>query len=279
MSGPVGRSHQGRLKTHLESEEPPEPGGRSVGARLLGSALVTVVALFVLFTPWPVPAKLRAIGHACCAQIPTHTLTLAGQAMPLDARNSGIYGAVLVVIAMTWLLGRRRAGQFVSPRLGFLLMLAVLAMVFDGFNSLAETHHLRTLYHDTNVLRVVTGALAGMALTILTLPLFNRLVWREPEEVAIADDVTDLVGYLAGITVLALALLGGAGILYYPLSMLAAGGVLVTVTFVNTCICLVSARRENTVGTLTDLALPALAGLVLTCLEIASIDLWKALHP
>ena len=148
MSGPAdgdGTARPHRLGSHPEIGKAAMPGGPPVGACLLGSALVTVIALFVIFTPWPLPDKLRAIGHACCAQIPSHTLTLAGQAMPLDARNSSIYGAVLVVIAMTWLLGRRRAGQFVSPRLGFLLMLAVLAMIFDGFNSLAETHHLRTL--------------------------------------------------------------------------------------------------------------------------------------
>ena len=271
------------LESHAVSAD--SPNKRSVATpvmsqteRLVGSGLTAAIALFLLFTPWPLMEKMRTVGHACCAQIPSHTIRFAGQAMPLDARNSGIYSAVFVTIAMGWLTGRRKGALFANSRVGLVLMLFVLAMMFDGFNSLAETHNLRTFYADTNTLRIITGTLAGTALTILTLPLFSLLVWRDPEPVAIADDFGELAGYLVAALVVILALTKAPASLYYPMSILSIAGLLTTLTFVNTCIGIVSLRRRNTLGTLSSCVVPALAGLLVTCFEIMAIDIWLAHH-
>ena len=258
-------------------DTPPFSEPRRDTAALTG-ALGAIVAVFFIVTPWPLPDKLHAIGHACCAQIPSHTIRFAGQAMPIDARNTGIYTAVFVTVAMVWMAGRRKAALFVTPRLGLLLMALVLAMVFDGFNSLAESHHLHTYYIDTNNLRLVTGTFAGIALTILTLPLFNLLVWRRPEPVAIAEDVGELAGYLVAGLVVIVTLARAPASLYYPMSILSIAGLLVTLSFVNTCTGLVAFHRRNQIDTPRDFLLPGLAGLVVACFEIAAIDFWLAGH-
>jgi uncharacterized membrane protein len=245
--------------------------------RLLVSSLLTVVALFAIFSPWPLMAKLQAIGKACCAQIPSHTVTFGGRYMPIDSRNSGIYLGVFVVIAILWAGGRQRAALYLPARVRNLLMAFVLAMVFDGFNSLAATDHLHTLYTDTNLIRVITGTLAGVALTILVVPIFNRLVWREPEPIAIAEDFTDLTGYLAGAMLIILSLQAAPPQLYYPLSILSIAGLLITLTMVNTCIILVSTRRERSVASERALFIPALAGLVFTCGEILLLNILRTL--
>lgn len=252
-------------------------GVPALRTRLLLAFLVTTVALFVLFTPWPLYDKLHAIGRACCAQIPSHTIRFDGRPMPIDARNSGIYLGVFQVIAMLWLTGRQRAGLWLSVPLRNLLLGLVAAMVLDGFNSLQHTQHLKGLYPDSNEMRIITGALSGMALTILVVPLFNRVVWREPETIAIADDWTDLFGYLVGAVLIVLALSQAPPLLFWPLSILSIAGVLITLTMVNTATILVSTRRENSVGETRELVIPALAGLALSCCEIAAIDLWRVL--
>jgi uncharacterized membrane protein len=249
----------------------------SVGARVLVATLLTALALFVLYSPWPLYAKLHAVGRSCCAQIPSHTLRFGGQMMPIDARNSGIYLGVFLVIAMLWLTGRGKAALFSPPPVRNLLIGFALAMVLDGFNSLQHTHHLHGLYPDSNAMRVITGVFSGMALTILVVPIFNRVVWRDPEPIAIADDFTDLAGYMGGAVLLILALLQAPLLLYWPLAILSIVGLIVTLTMVNTAIILVSLHRERSLGPVRDLFIPVLAGLVFTCGEIVMLDAWRAL--
>lgn len=249
----------------------------SIETRMLVASLLSALALFVLFSPWPLYAKLHAIGRSCCAQIPSHTLRFDGRMMPIDARNSGIYLGVFLVIAMLWLTGRGKAALFSPPPVRNLLIGFALAMVLDGFNSLEHTHGLNGLYPDSNAMRVITGVFSGMALTILVVPVFNRIVWRRPEVIAIADDFTDLSGYMGGAVLLILALLQAPPLLYWPLAVLSIAGLLVTLTMVNTAIILVSLRRERSLGPARDLLIPALAGLIFTCGEIVMLDAWRAL--
>src|SRR4029077_11711419 len=105
------------------------------------------------------------------------------------------------------------------------------------------SNHLHTYYADSNALRAITGTLAGMSLTILVMPIFNRLVWREPEAVTIADGFFDLTGYLGCAVVGIVSLLQAPPLLYYPLALASIGGVLITLTTVNTCVILVSTRH------------------------------------
>ncbi len=250
---------------------PPSPT-----ARLLVSALLTVAAFFVIYSPWPLIAKLHAVGAACCAQIPSHTITFQGRAMPIDSRNSGIYLGVLLVITILWLTGRQRAALYVPAGVRNILMLCVLAMIFDGFNSVAESHHLHTYYLDTNTIRAVTGTLAGMALTILVVPIYNRLVWCDPAPIAVAEDYVELSGFVIVAVLVIVSLQAAPATLYYPLSILSIVGFLITMTMVNSCVLLVSLRREHSVVGNSDLFIPALAGLVLTFLEVLAITSWRA---
>jgi len=196
--------------------------------------------------------------------------------MPIDSRNSGIYLGVLLVIVIVWLTGRQRAALYVPAGVRNMLMLCVLAMMFDGFNSVAESNHLHTYYLDTNTIRLVTGTLAGMALTILVVPIYNRLVWRDPLSMAVAEDYVELSGFVIVAILVILSLQAAPAALYYPLSILSIGGFLVTMTMVNSCVVLVSLRREHSVKSNSDLFVPGLAGLVLTCLEILAITSWRA---
>ena len=114
-----------------------------------------------------------------------------------------------------------------------------------------------------------------MALTILVVPIYNRLVWRDPMPIAVAEDYVELSGFVVVAVLVILSLQAAPAALYYPLSILSILGFLITMTMVNSCVVLVSLRRAHSVESNADLFIPALAGLVLTCLEILAITSWR----
>ena len=248
--------------------------GRGLGGRRrpLAAALGLVAALFIALSPWPLDAKLRLVGYACCAQAPARTIRIGGHLMPLDARDAGIYLALLLGIAMAVAVGRGRSGRWPPGPVASLLGGLFLAMVVDGINSSFQTRGLHGFYHTTNALRIVTGAGAGLALAVLGLPLVNRMVWQRPEDEAVAVDYGELAGFAVGTAVLGALLLAPPAQLYYPLSVLAVLGVVAGWGLVNAVIVAVATRRENRAVTLTDGGVLWLAGIVLSLCEIGIID-------
>lgn len=236
--------------------------------RLIVVGLGLALLLFFLLSPWPLDAKLRRVGFACCAQAPARTLRIGGSLMPLDARDAGIYLALLLGLALAYVVGRGRAGRWPAGNVSLLLVGLIAAMVLDGINSSFQTRGLHALYHTTNALRVITGAAAGMSLAILGLPLVNRLIWRAPQDEPVAADYTELAGFALATAILIALLLRPPAWLYYPLSILAIVGVLIGWGLVSAVIVAVATRREQRTTTRADGALLLLAGVVLSLCEI-----------
>jgi uncharacterized membrane protein len=243
---------------------PATPGRR----RPLAAALALVALLFFVLSPWPIERKLRLVGYACCTQAPTRTIRIGGQLMPVDARDAGIYLALLLCLGMALIVGRGRGGRWPAASVAALLVGLLVAMVLDGVNSTLQTRGLHALYHTTNAIRVITGAGAGMALAVLGLPLVNRVVLRSPEDEPVASDYGDLAGFVAATGVLVALLLAPPARLYYPLSILAVAGVLAGWGLVNGVVVTVAMRLENRASTLADAGLLWLAGIVLSLFEI-----------
>jgi uncharacterized membrane protein len=143
--------------------------------------LVALAALTgFLAAPWPFAEKAHAVLHGLCAQTPSHTILLGGQPLPFDARMTGIYSGLAVVMAVTGLRTRfRAAGIPAWPVLATLALLVVI-MAVDGFNSLFLDLGMRHLYEPQNWLRLITGAGAGAALGATMLYLLGATVWERP---------------------------------------------------------------------------------------------------
>lgn len=249
--------------------------GRRDRRPLVAAILGAISLLFVALSRWPLDAKLRLVGAACCAQAPARTLRIGGSLMPLDARDAGIYLAIPLALIMAFLVGRGRAGRFPPGHIKALLGGIFLAMVLDGVNSSLHTRGLHAFYPDTNAVRVITGAGAGLALVLLGLPLVNRVVWRSPNNDALASSYSELGGFVVAIAVLAALLLAPRPWLYYPLSILATLGVLVSWGILNGTIVALATRRENRAVSLADGALLLLAGIVVTLCEVAVVDMLR----
>ncbi len=171
--------------------------------------------------PWPFAHKAHAALHGLCAQRPSHSLFLGGDALPFDARMTGIYGGFLVATA--YLAARRRFRSFRMPPPAVLatLGLYVAAMALDGGNALLVDLGLPHPYAPDNRLRLATGLLTGTALAVVLCFLLATTLWRTGrwERAPVKG-----LGELALVTLLqlpfALVVVSEAGWLYRPVAAL-----------------------------------------------------------
>jgi uncharacterized membrane protein len=119
-------------------------------------------------------ALLRLLDSGICAQLPTHMLMPGGEALPLCARNTGIYTGAVLAFGVLRLQGRQRAMLPPPPPLVGLLLAVVGVMGVDGLNSVAADLGLPHLYPPSNALRLATGLGAGVALALLLAPVIAR---------------------------------------------------------------------------------------------------------
>ena len=249
--------------------------GRRDRRPLVAVVLGAIVLLFALLSRWPLDAKLRLVGAACCAPAPPRTLVIGGGLMPMDARDAGIYLIGLLTLGMALIVGRGRAGRMPPANVTALLAGLFMAMIIDGINSSLQARGLHHFYPTTNAIRVVTGAGAGLALAMLGVPVVNRVVWRRPGDEAFAMSYSELAGFVAVAAVVVAMLLSPRPWLYYPLSILSILGVLAGWGLINAMVIAVATRREHRAISMADGGLLLLAGVVLTLCETGAIDLLR----
>lgn len=202
---------------------------------LIGLGVAFVVALLALAF-WPgatLIQRLRALDGGICAQLPTHMFYPGGVALPLCARNTGIYlGFSIGAIA----LFSRGMGRTVQPPRGWmaLLLLGFIAlMAVDGFNSLFVDLHLPHLYQPNNYLRLTTGLLTGTAMAAFLLPIANGVLWRNPDHRAAYASPRFLLP-LVPVLLLAFGLVASQwGWLLYPIAILSSAGVVLALSLIN----------------------------------------------
>jgi uncharacterized membrane protein len=243
---------------------------------LLGSGLAVAILLFLL-TPGSLLDKADHVGYAVCHQIPVRSYFFGERQLPLCARCSGQYLGALFGLALLLILGRRRA-ILLPPRTILLVLLSFFAVwAFDGLNSyLTLFPGLPHLYEPSNLLRVTTGGLQGVALIALALPFFNITLWAEPEArptIGRWRELVLLVALVAGIVALVSSELP---ILLYPLALASVGGTLMMLVMVNSMLLAIILRREARARSWRS-ALPLLAaGLGLATIELLLINLIRA---
>jgi uncharacterized membrane protein len=191
----------------------------------------------------------------------------------MDARMTGIYiGAAATVV---WLFAARRLRATRTPSLSVLVLLAsfVLALAFDGINALFVDLRLPTVYEPSNLLRMATGVLAGIALGLALGHLFASSVWADGDrERAVVMKTVELLapmGLSAGIAFLALADLP---LLYAPLAVglvVAAVGVFWLLGIV---ILALLSNRGWSCGTWGDLAPLAMTALIVAIVTVGALS-------
>lgn len=233
-----------------------------------------VVGSWLALTPEGVLGKADAIGYAICHRIDLRSFHIGVREMPLCARCTGIYLGALATLITLAILGRGKVGGLPPTPLLVVLIVFIGTMGVDGVNSYLGFFRGRIpqLYAPNNDLRLVTGTLCGIAVACLIYPVFNQTLWRGWSDRPIVGrwrELGLLVGVGAGVVALVLT---DQVVILYPLALLSALGVLVLLTMLYTLGVLLVSRREATLTSWRQAALPLLLGFTLAILQIAVID-------
>ena len=250
---------------------------RTLALVLMGS--LSLVLLLLLSPLWPAPFldKLDVVGSAVCGRLPDHSFHLAGRQLPLCARCTGTFVGALLGFVGLFALGKRKAAQMPPAPVVGLLVGFIFLMALDGINSyLSLVLNRPLLYEPHNILRLTTGALHGLALSVIVFPIFNFTLWKEPEDRPALSGFREL-GLVLLLFVVPWILIVQAeiGFLLYPVAILSAMGVLTMLTVVNSMIVIIAARREAVAVFWWDAAWPVSLGFAAAMVEVAAIALLR----
>ncbi|MCX7939426.1 MAG: DUF2085 domain-containing protein [Thermoflexales bacterium] len=220
-------------------------------------------------------AWLRAldfVGYAVCHRIPSRSFFVAGEQLPLCARDTGMFSAALLSLTLFASTLRGRPARF--PRGAWRVGLGALALAWaaDGLNSYVALITGRPLaYPPSNLLRLITGAGMGIVMSTLLVSLFNQAVWARSDPSAPIAGWRDawLPLTAAGATVG--LYLWRPDAIYGPLVMISALGVIVLVGVLVGLIMLVALNRHGRVETARALALPMALGFTLGVLGLRTV--------
>ena len=229
-----------------------------------------IIVLGIIVPPWSVLGKAHLIGYGICHQIPERTFFFNNHPLPLCARCSGIYLGAMVGFVGLLIAGRRRVGELPPGRVLLILGGFIVVMGIDGVNSyLTFFPNVPHLYEPQNWLRLATGMLNGLALSLIVYPVFNYTLWHNTERRPSIQAPWELIPFLCTIPVSVWMLESGAEFWLYPLSILSTGGVLLLLTMVNTMIVLILVRRESVAVNWRGAFLPLSWGLAVSFLELS----------
>lgn len=233
---------------------------------LLGALLLGLVA----WPGVPLDQKVQAIGYGICAQL--HTVQMGGLTLPICARNTGIYGSFLVTTLYLLALGRKRAAKLPPLPISVTLLVFVVVMAIDGFNSLFVDLFLPHLYTPRNELRTLTGMAMGVSLAVLLFLMFNLSLRGDADtDQRIIGTWRELGGALLVNLLVMLAIYGNVTVMYWPVAIVSAVGIVGVLFVVNVLIVALLMRLEGRVTRMAQLALPGTTALVLTVLQISAL--------
>lgn len=232
-----------------------------------------VIVAWLLATPAGLLGKADAIGYAVCHRIDLRSFHLGERPLPLCARCTGLYLGALLPLVGFQVAGRARHGAFPGTLVLAALLVFGAAFAVDGLNSYFSLFPgLPHLYQPSNVLRLTTGLLAGIAVGAFVHSGFQQNVWKDwRAEPALR--VRDLGWLLAAAAGVAALVLSDNTLILYPLALVSAAGVILVLTSVYTVLVLLVTGRENRAVAWSELWLPGAVGLGLALVQVGAIDL------
>ncbi len=216
---------------------------------------------------------MNGVGYAVCHQLTAHTYLFGHRVMPLCARCTGQYlGAVAgFVMALAWRRGR--ASRLPSRGITWTLALFLAVWAVDGVNSFIFTLTGQPfLYTPHNLLRLITGMLQGVAVSMLFLPFFNQAFWRQPDPRPALRGWRDLAAILLLTALLTLAVNSRWPALFYPLAALSSLGAFLLLSLAGALITVMALSAENSAETWGDFLAFLLPGMAFATLLILAID-------
>jgi uncharacterized membrane protein len=267
-----------RMAAVPETAVLPEPSYSRITLWIIAVLGGLLVGVWLYGTPPGLLGKADAIGYAVCHRIAVRSFHVHDRPLPLCARCTGTYLGVITGLAAFATQGRLRAGRLPRIRLLALLAVGVMAYGVDGLNSYLSLFEAYTpIYQPTNTLRLITGYAFGLAMISVVVPVFNMMIWREPQPAAPLRSVKELAVLVAVSALVIAAVLSQVPALLIAFELISVVGVLVMFCVVGSALFLTFTGRENSAARWRDLLVPALVGLVFAVSVIGAIDLLRHL--
>jgi hypothetical protein len=151
------------------------------------------------------------------------------------------------------------------------------AMVVDGINSTLQNFG-SNVWDSTNLVRLVTGSLAGTAVAFFLYPVFNMSIWSREvrKRESVLESPLELAGYMVLVGLMVALVLDQGDWLFYPLSFLSIIGMLALLTMANTMLVLIITRREGKARNFSEALTPILVAFLLSLIEITLISWGRA---
>jgi len=260
------------------ADHKPQATQRSRWEQVALVVALVIIAGFILSPPWHPLDKADLIGSGICHRIPSHSFFIGGRQLPLCARCTGTYLGALLGFTTMWMLRRQRAVGMPPPAVLIVAVGFIVLMGVDGVNSYLNFFpNAPHLYTTRNWLRLATGTLNGLALSMIVLPVFNFTLWKRGSPERAIRGFKELGMILVVATMMVYVVQRRIAILLYPVALLSPLSVLMTLTLVNTMIVLIIIRREAMAETWRDAVLPLALGLVCALTEITVLNLFRYL--
>ncbi|MHB8895423.1 MAG: DUF2085 domain-containing protein [Candidatus Geothermincolia bacterium] len=108
---------------------------------------------------------MRAVGYGICHQMPSRSLHFGGRALPVCARDTGIFIGFTVCFVVLLIAYRGEAPRYPTWPRTSVLVLFILPTFIDAVTSYGG------LRVSSNAVRLATGALAGTGIAAILFPL------------------------------------------------------------------------------------------------------------
>lgn len=259
------------------SSSSPSPWRTGLGIFLLGGAL-GAIGLFALVPPHDLLDKAKLVGYAICHQMPERSLFFHEHQAPLCARCTGMYLGLLLGVIFLILRRRTRAARLPTSSIVAVLAGFITIMLIDGVNSTISIFPgAPQLYHTTNIHRIVTGSLYGLAIALLFLPVLNSAVWSLPSGDRSMKNWRELLVMVVILLALDAFVLTTPAWLIYPIAVISIIGPLLLLGFMGAIIVLTMRNLANTVERWRQMTAPLIVGVALGLILITLMDLFRVL--
>lgn len=236
------------------------------------AGLAGTLLLALLFSPGaPLEWRMYAVVHGVCAQ--QHNIFLGDLQFPLCARNSGIYLSFLLTLIYLYAIGRGKAGRIPPWPISIALLLFVMIMAVDGFNSLFRDLGMRNLYEPQNWLRTLTGMGMGVSIGVILHIVLNVTLRKDVQaDAPVLRSWWELAGILGLNLLILAAIYGNLWLMFWPLAFLAFFGITGVLYLVSLLLTSLFMGYEGSVTSLRQLARPATIALIPTLLILGSMS-------
>lgn len=116
------------------------------------------------------------IGFSVCHQLPARCLIIGNYIMPVCSRCMGIYTGFMISTLVLLVLYRKKQAGFPPVFILVLSALFIISTAADGLLSYSG------IFRTNNLIRMTTGYLAGLGLSVIWYPVFAWQFYKKPGE-------------------------------------------------------------------------------------------------